>query len=380
MPGPTLPVLFLQGAGFRAGAERALLARIRHLPEHGIEPVVAFMAEGPFRQEVERGGVETILLGRTPHLRDLTRLPAAIREIGSVARARHVHVIEGCGEKMSFLAGWAARLAHCACVYNLQDAPRRNARATGVQLAAMLGRHDAVVVPSRWMARAFRRSWGVRPSVIPNAVVLEELPDQPADVCALAGWPQGSAVVGLFGRLVAWKGTDVLLRAAQRVRASHEHARFLVAGGSLYGWEPEYRNRVRQLAQELGLADRVYFADHREDALELMSGCDVVCHCSLEPEPFGMVVLEAMALGKPVVATRTGGPEELIDHGRTGMLVEPGDDLGLAAEIASIVDDAARRDQLGSAARSVARYRFGSAAVGVSLGALYGEVAARRSD
>lgn len=372
-------VLFLQGAGYRAGAERALLARLRHLPERGIEPVVAFFAEGPFRAELERAGVPTRLLGEAPHVRNLPGLAGATRALAALAREERADLMEGCGEKMSLLAGWSSRLARCGCVYNLQDAPLRGPRTAAVQLVAACGRHDAVVVPSRWMARAFRRAFALQPVVIPNAVILDDLPDRPADVRSLADWPEGVVVVGLFGRLVAWKGAEVFLRAARRVLERRPETRFLVAGGTLYGWEPEHQDRLVGLARMLGVADRVHFAGHREDALELMAGCDVVCHCSTEREPFGMVVVEAMALGRPTIATRTGGPEELIDDGRSGVLVDPGNDAQLAAEIVALVASPAERASLGRAARDVARERFGSRAVADVLSALYLEVAARRS-
>ena len=376
MVGPRLRVLFVQGAGVRSGAERALMARLRHLPEHGIEPTVAFLADGPFRREAERSGVRTLFLGEGPHVRQLLRLPAAVRGLTGVVRDERIDVVEACGEKMSLLSGWAARRAGVGCVYNLQDAPRRSAPAALVQAGAALGRHDAVVVPSEWMARAFR-GFGFRPRVIPNAVVLEELPDRPADVRGLAGFPAGSVVVGLFARTVEWKGAEVLLRAATRVLEDEPGARFVVVGGPLYGLEPGYDRRLRELARELGLGDRVHFTGNRDDALELMLGCDVVCHCPLEREPFGMVVLEAMALGRAVVASRCGGPEEMIDHGRSGMLVDPGDASGLAGRLAALVGDPDERERLGAAARDEAAARFGSEAAGAALDRLYRDVARR---
>lgn len=375
MSGPR--VLFVQGAAVRAGAESALLGRLRHLPDHGIEPVVAFLAQGPFRDEVERTGVRTVALDDAPHVRELTRLPGAVRRLAELARRERVDVIEACGEKMALLAGWSARLAGCGCVYNLQDAPRRTPGVTAIQLLAVLGRHDEVVVPSRWMARAFR-PLGLRPRAISNAVVLDELPERAADVRAPAGWPAGATVAGMFGRLVAWKGAEVFLKAARRALERDPAVRFLVAGGTLYGREPDHHRRLRALADELGIGDRVYFAGHRDDALALMAGCDLVCHCSVEPEPFGMVVLEAMALGRPVIATRTRGPEELIEHGRTGLLVAPGDDAGLADEILSLAADPDARARLGSAARELVERRYSSRALSGELSELYRGVAERR--
>jgi glycosyltransferase involved in cell wall biosynthesis len=368
-------VLFVQGAGVRAGAERALLGRLRHLPEHGIDATVAFLADGPFRAEVERTGVRTVKLADAPKVRDVTRLPAAVRELAALAREERAAVVEGCGEKMSLLAGWAARIARRGCVQNLQDAPRRSLEATAVQLIAAAGRHDAVVVPSEWMRAAFRRRLGLSARVIPNALVLEELPAAAADVRSLASWPPGTLVVGHFSRLVGWKGVDVLLDAVARL--ARDDVRVLLAGGVLYGTEPGHERQLMDRARRLGLGDRVHFAGHREDALELMAGCDVVCHCSVEPEPFGMSLLEALALGRAVVASRSGASAELVRDGSTGLLVAPGDAAGLAAALAALAGDPARRRALGERSSDDVRERYSSATVAEPLAALYREVAAK---
>jgi glycosyltransferase involved in cell wall biosynthesis len=299
-------------------------------------------------------------------------------DVAAAARRFDADVIEGCGEKMSVLSGWAARAARLGSVYSLQDRPRRSLGAAAVQLAAMSGRHDAVIVPSRWMAREFRTRLGLRAMVVPNTVVLEDLPRSPADVRGEAGWAADSVVVGLFARLVAWKGAEVFLGAAARVADAHPRARFLIAGGTLYGEEPDFPGRLRRLARELGMAERVHFTGHREDVLAVMHGCDVICHCSLEPEPFGMVVIEAMAIGKPVLASRAGGPEEIVEHGRSGILVDPGDEQALAGEIAALLADPARRRALGDAGRDRARRAFSSEVTGERLAGLYRGVAAGR--
>lgn len=372
-------VLFAQGAGMRAGAERALVGRLAHLPARGIEPIVAFSDDGPFRAEVESTGIETVLLSQTPALRDLPRVPAAIREVAALARARRVEVIEGCGEKMSAFAGWAARRAGCGAIYNLQDAPWRSLPSAAAQLVALAGRPDAIVVPSRWMADAFRRRWRVDAIVLPNTLVLDALPREPADVRALAGWEPACLVTGLFSRLASWKGGETFLRAAGRLRAEHPDLRWLVCGGTLYGIEPEHRGRLERLAEDLGIANRVHFSGHRDDSTSLMLGCDLVCHCSTRPEPFGVAVIEAMALGKAVVASSAGAPAELIDDGRTGILVAPGDDAAFARALESLAASPADRNRLGAAARTEAHTFYGSEAIADRLVALYGTVATTRS-
>lgn len=372
-------VLFVQGAAERAGAEVALLGRLRHLPDHGIEPVVAMLADGPFVAEVRDAGFRVVRpTGSTPRLREPRMVAAAVRAVAAAARRADAAVLEGVGEKMAFVAGWAARLAGRSCVFSLHDAPRRSVSASAVQLAAMSGRRDAVVVPSHWMAREFHRAWRLEPHVVPNALAVDELPTRAVDVRGTAGWPSDSLVVGLFGRLVRWKGHEVLLRAAARLATTVPRARFLIAGGTLYGWERGYADHLTALTQHLGLTERVWFTGHRTDALGLMAGCDVVCHCSLEPEPFGVVIIEGMALGRAVVATRTGGPEELIADGRTGLLVAPGDEVVLERTIAELAADPRRRERLGADGRTVALRDYDSARLAGSLAAIYRQAAGLR--
>ena len=94
-----------------------------------------------------------------------------------------------------------------------------------------------------------------------------------------------------------------------------------------------------------------------------MAAADVVAHCSRRPEPLGLVVPEAMALGRAVVATRTLGPEEVIDDGVTGILTDPEDDAGLAAAVAGLLADRANREAMGAAAAAAIRSDWSATAM-----------------
>ena len=367
-------VLFVQGAGVRAGAERALLARLHDLSDQDVDATVAFLARGPFRDEVRATGTRVVDLDPLPRLRHVIRTRASFAQLAGLARAQ-ADVVEACGEKMAALAGWAARRAGRPCVFNLQDQPLREPRAAGIQAVGATSRPALTVVPSKWMRDALPRALYAHTHVVPNALVLDDLPTTPAGIRGELGWPEDAFVVGLFGRLVAWKGAEVLVRAAARLAAEHPEARFLVVGGTLFGLEPAFRARLEALIGELGLGERVALTGHREDSLALMLDCDVVCHCSQEPEPFGMVVVEAMALGRPTIATRSRGPEEVIEDGRTGLLVSPADDRALAQAIAGLIRDGARRSAIADAGRQAARRDFSSRAVAPRLAAIYHDLA-----
>ncbi len=375
---PLTRVLYVQGAPDRAGAESVLIDRLRHLEAAGVQPAVAALADGSFARELGGLGVPvSVLASAPPRVREPWRLPHAVQQIAALARRLDIDVIDGWGEKMSVLAGWAGRVTRRPVVLSMHDAPRRSVPSTAVQLAALTGRHDTVVVPSRWMAEAYQAAWRLNAHVIPNGVAVGALPDTPAPIRADCVWPPDVPVIGIFGRLVGWKGQGTFLRAAGEIMARHPGARFLVVGGTLYGYEREYAGQLRRLAGELGLAERVRFTGHRTDQLALMLACDVVCHASVEPEPFGMVVAEAMALGRPVVATRTGGPEEMIRHGQTGLLTTPGDHCELADAVLSLLTDESRARQLGNTARSAAVHAFDAATVTVRVAELYDRLASR---
>jgi glycosyltransferase involved in cell wall biosynthesis len=232
-------------------------------------------------------------------------------------------------------------------------------------------RHDAVVCGSSWMTRDFHSRLGIKTQLVRNGVDLDACPSVPLDVRRLAGWPADTDVVSFVGRLQHWKGPDVFIRAAAEVAQRFRRARFLVVGDALYGWEEGYAAGLHELARRAGLGGKLYFAGHRDEALGLMAGSDVVVHCSRRPEPLGMVVAEAMALGRAVVATKTRGPQELIMPGRTGLLVAPGDVGALAASVGDLLADANQRSALGQAAAQAVAEDWSGEAMAAGFASIY---------
>src|SRR4029077_7787331 len=144
------------------------------------------------------------------------------------------------------------------------------------------------------------------------------------------GAQPGDVVFGVFGRLQRWKGQDVFVSAAIEVARARPGSRFVVVGGSVFGLEPEFFASLQQRVRERGLDGRITFTGFRSDVPRLMAACDVVCHTSRVPEPFGLVVIEAMMLGRPVIATRGGGPSEVITSDDMGVLEPAQDPAALA--------------------------------------------------
>lgn len=197
--------------------------------------------------------------------------------------------------------------------------------------------------------------------VIPNAVGSEAFasPQETQAIRRRLGWSDHNFIVVNTGRLVRWKGQDIFLQAMARVADVAPHMRCFIVG------EPDgdvksmaFAEELMVLAQNLGLAERVTFTGFRDDALQLIKASDVVVHSASTPEPFGRVIIEGMAAGKPVVATRAGGVVDIIEHGRDGLLVPPGDSQAMAEAVLAVQADPVWAGRLGARAQEKVSRQF----------------------
>jgi len=174
--------------------------------------------------------------------------------------------------------------------------------------------------------------------------------DDPAKVKGEFGFDPEAPVVAVVGRLDRWKGQDYFIEAMSQVVRDVPDVRALIVGDP----EPyclDYFEELKSRAESLGLSGRVIFAGHRSDLPRLMRAFTVLVHSSSEPEPFGRVIIEGMAVGLPVVATSAGAVPEIIEDGVSGILVPPRDPGALAEAVTSLLIDQQRISKIGKAAR-----------------------------
>jgi len=162
---------------------------------------------------------------------------------------------------------------------------------------------------------------------------------------------------GIVGTLLEWKGHRVFLRAAKTVIHSVPGARAFIIG-SVPDGNDTYRQELINLARDLGIADRVVFTGFRSDIPGLVQAMNVIVHTSITPEPFGRVIIEAMAMKKPVIASLAGGPIEIIRDQYNGFLVPVGDAEQLAGRIIQLLQDRALAERIGYNAYHNAKERF----------------------
>jgi glycosyltransferase involved in cell wall biosynthesis len=170
-----------------------------------------------------------------------------------------------------------------------------------------------------------------------------------AAVRAELGIPADAPVIGLVGHIQEWKGQRLVVEAFARVRARWPALRCLLVGG-VHRQGEGYAQALQARIAELGLAQAVVLTGERADVAACLDAMDVAIHASVKPEPFGRVLIEAMALGRPLIAPREGGPLAIVDDGVTGLLVEPRDVDALAVAIETLIGDDERRRAMGVAA------------------------------
>ena len=228
---------------------------------------------------------------------------------------------------------------------------------------------------SQWIAKSMQKVLQVpedKISVIYDGIALEQL-DLEADGHEFRrryAIPVDAYVVGLVGLLIPWKGQELFLDAAIILRDKIPNLKMLIVGGT-----PDecmvYEALLRQRVSQEQLDDLIGFTGHLTSMEQVYNGLDVVVSASTSPEPLGTVVIEAMAMGRPLIGPNHGGAAEMIEHLKTGLLFTPNDARALADEIERLFINPALALQLGHDARDHALETFAIARHTRQVQALY---------
>ncbi len=228
---------------------------------------------------------------------------------------------------------------------------------------------------SQWIAKSMQKVLQVpeyKISVIYDGIALEQL-DLEADGHEFRrryAIPVDAYVVGLVGLLIPWKGQELFLDAAIILRDKIPNLKMLIVGGT-----PDecmvYEALLRQRVSQEQLDDLIGFTGHLTSMEQVYNGLDVVVSASTSPEPLGTVVIEAMAMGRPLIGPNHGGAAEMIEHLKTGLLFTPNDARALADEIERLSINPALALQLGHDARDHALETFAIARHTEQVQALY---------
>jgi glycosyltransferase involved in cell wall biosynthesis len=376
-------------SGALGGAETSLLTLLGALRaiEPGWQMTVVAPADGPLLERCRAVGIGAVMLPYPEAMASIGepaasgaarsgRVHSALQILSTAAvvwpylhrlrfelRRLRATIVHSNGIKAHVAASLAvprgARL-----VWHLHDY-LRSRPATARLLRGLAGRPSAIVVNSGSVADDVRSVIGESPSLrrVHNAVdVTVFCPEGPAlDLAAVCGLSpdRGLVRIGLVATFARWKGHEIFLDAIARL-TRHYPVRAYVIGGPVYQTadsqcSPE---ELKAYSDSSGLSGVVGFTGHLTDVPSAMRALDIVVHASTSPEPFGMVIAEAMAAGRAVVAVRGGGSRELFEDGVDALGHEMADATDLARQLSRLVEDVPLRERIGAAARKSAERRF----------------------
>ncbi|MDP9300108.1 MAG: glycosyltransferase family 4 protein [Actinomycetota bacterium] len=350
----------------QSGAFRQVFEMNKHMAELGFRPVLV-LPQAPPRSLLDGGSASAVNVMPLPRPRtgrsarqyagDVIQTARSIRRLSRLIRREHVAVVH-VNEILDVYGAVAAKVAGVPCVWHLRA--DLSSAPTFVQTwlpRIVLALSTKVVSVSASASEHTFRGRGAgsgKVSVIhnpgPDPSVFHPNVDG-SSVRRDLGLADDALLVILVAKLSERKGHEVFIRAAPKVLASFPDARFVIVGGELEGeHHRRYARLLRQLPAELGVEEAVVFAGYRGDVPQIMAAADIVTHCSTYPDPFPGVVLQAMASGKPVIASDIGGPREQIEGGTSGILIPPNDPDVLADAICVLLADPDGRARLGQAA------------------------------
>lgn len=348
-------VLLLAGAFEVRGSTATTLRLAEHLPGHGFDPSVVCSSAQRLSADVrkqlsiqEHPGLSNRLVGRLVRrllARDFADAPPDVIHVQS--------------RRLASLGGWLAAAWRRPLVVSVHEVLRRR---ECLKIPRTVQKVLAVSEAVREALVDGRGAMADRVVVVPAGV---EAPEVARLVEVLE--PDHVPSIGTAGPLEAVKGLPYFLGAAQKVLAAGRDVEFLVAGAG-----PEEAN-LRRLAGELGIRSRVTFLPNRPSFSDAIAALDVFCLPSLQ-QGLGTIMLEAMSLGRPAIASAVGGVHSVIRDGETGVVVPPRDSGELARQMLGLLDDPSRTRKIGEAGRQEVTSRFGTEAMLQRTVAVYNAV------
>ncbi len=338
-------VLFIDHTAKLGGGEIFLLNLLPLLARE-VRPIVLLFDDGPLRHELERRNIEVKVFRASGAVVNSTRDSvshfsgdtlqrglSAVKmslQLARVISSLKPDVVHTNNLKACLIGGVATQLAGKPLVWHIHDRisedylPMKLVRV--VRMMARLMPH-AVIANSLATQATLRMQRSKLTRVIYPGVNVQGAVRKPARSQPIK--------IGIVGRLSEWKGQHIFLEIAADVLKEYPRTEWVIVGAALFG-EDDYSDQLKARAAQSDLRGHVVFRGFQSDVVAEMQNLDIIMHCSTSPEPFGQVITEAMALQKPVIATRAGGVLEIIEDGKSGLLVEMGN-VNAASELVKML-------------------------------------------
>ena len=376
-------VLYVDHADLMGGAEQSLLLLLRHLDRARVEPLLACRPGTPLAQAAREAGLPVVevplgqLRGRRTPWALAAGLARGASALARVARSFGADLLHANVARASAYAAWASLATGIPLVWHVRDVYQMHRPDEWLLVHFVSRVARAILCISLATARPLPSAAALKVHLVPNGLDLARFDPARVQPQALrARWGAGpeDVLVGTAGWLSPWKQTEHFLEMAAQVARECAEARFVVVGEAA---NPRYAAYVEDLQararERLGERIRFVGALPAEEMPAAMAALDLLVHTA-RAEPLGLVLVEAMAMERPVVAYGDGGVLEVVVDGETGLLVPPGDVAALAQAVARLARDRPQREALGRAGRERVLARFTAEAMARRVEGIYAEV------
>ena len=386
-------ILYIDHTALLGGGEIALLGLIRSLDLSRFDPTLLLFEDGPLvkrmratdnilivplNDSVSKANRASLGLGSLLNIRPLLEVIRHIFRVRSAILRLNPDLVHTNSLKADIIGGLAARLAGKKVVWHIRDRIEPDYLPPAVVtafrfLARWIPTFNLAVSEAVLKTLKLPSSYARKCRVIYDGLEASSLLEGASSMRAapVEGLQQqGDPVVALIGRICPWKGQHVFIDAASIVLEHFPRARFRIVGAPLFG-EFEYEKGLVEQVDRLGLRDAVTFTGFVQDVPSMIRAATVVVHASTTAEPFGLVIIEGMAHGKPVVATNGGGVPEIVTDGVSGLLVPMDDAAAMAEAISSLLADPVRAVEMGAQGRATVEESFTMKRTAQEVGALY---------
>lgn len=355
-------VLFVHSSAGLYGSDRCLLWISRDLIDRGIEVDAVLPFSGPLQKELEDSGVTVHLIDPVVFRRNLKKPAELVRFLGNaipaVIRLRKL-ILEKEFDLVHTNTGvvvggaMAAKMTKTRHVWHFREILSEFGFLWRFHEPLVSLTSDEIICISRAVASQFK---GRRVQKKLN-VIYDGIPVSGETPVKRKRNDKGSYRLLSVGLLAPYKGQDILIRSLDRLLKQGLDVQLDLVGG-VFGGQTEFKQHLQDLASELGLQKRIRFLGFQDKIGPFLEASDIFILPSTRPEGLGIVILEAMAKGVPVVATNHGGTLEIIRDGENGILVPPNDHLAMAAAIENLIKNPERAEQLGAIGYDTVVKRF----------------------
>ena len=391
-------IIYLNHSGKVSGGEISLLTFFKDLKEKKeIESILACPAKGTLKKKAQSMGLPVMDI--EPFEAGFTRNPLSFlgygvkllriaRRVASIAKESNAHLIDANSVRAGLIACTSTLFHKTPILVHVRDCVPRN-RIGSITRRVIARRASRIVANSSYVAHhfAFDGSMFKKIEVVHNPLDLSSFDPKKVDgnqfkkIFRVNG---SYPLLGVIGQISPWKGLADVIRAMPKVLFHFPEARLLVVGEPKFDTVSSrydnvaYFKELKSLVEELNLKKEVIFTGERSDIPGVMKAIDLLILASWE-EPFGRVLIEAMAMEKPVISTNVGGPTEIVKDGVTGVLISPKNPEVIARTVIELASDRKKSEEMGRRGRAEVQRRFNTDTYVTKMFAIYKKILDRKN-